>query len=222
MIDSRSTVDLPPEQKYPLDYEQTTRYFHELSGLRFKILLGVFPVMIGAAIALLSNEILEEVRRGVAALGLLATIGVMFYDQRNTAIYNAMQRRAKLLEAIMQFEPSMPGRRCGGPFLDRPLRTQRFYGIPMWHDLGLAIIYSSAISAWVYLLVNSLPVPRTPIVSVVAAVGAWLLVFFGLMRLDEPTDAMDAMPVDIRPLIWPDDGQDDGGKSKGTDDEPRV
>jgi hypothetical protein len=44
------------------------------------------------------------------------------------------------------------------------------------------------------------------------SVAIWFFTFFGLKRLDDPTDEKEAMPPDIRPLIWHDDddeGEDD-------------
>jgi hypothetical protein len=62
----------------------------------------------------LDVDVEASIRFCVAAIGLLATVGVMFYDQRNTAIYDAMQKRAKMLEAILQFERWDDTKRCGG------------------------------------------------------------------------------------------------------------
>ena len=42
------------EEKLKLDYEQTGQYFHELAGVRFK-LLALVPVVTGAAISLLGS-----------------------------------------------------------------------------------------------------------------------------------------------------------------------
>lgn len=210
MVKPRRTVMLDDADKFRLDYEQTTHYFHELASVRFK-LLAIVPIVTGAAIAFLEAEAEASVQLGVAVIGLLATVGVMFYDQRNTAIYDAMQKRAKMLEAILQFERWDDTKKCGGAFLGRPTRDRRFYGIPMWHDLGLAIIYSSAVSGWVYLLAHAFLGSDGLLLSGAVSVAVWLLTFFGLKRLDDPTDEREAMPADLRPLIWPD--EDDEGES---------
>lgn len=211
MVKARQTVTLDEEDKFKLDYEQTAQYFHELAAVRFK-LLAIVPIVTGAAIALLDVEVEASIRLGVAAIGLLATIGVMFYDQRNTAIYDAMQKRAKMLEAILQFERWDDTKKCGGAFLGRPTRNRRFYGIPMWHDLGLALIYSSAVAGWVYLLTHALWGSNDALLPGSVAFVVWLFTFFGLKRLDDPTDEKEAMPPDIRLLIWHDedgDGEND-------------
>lgn len=92
-------------ERLKLDYEQTTKYFHTLADVRFK-LLALVPVVAGAAFGLVSKASLEpETVIGISGLGFIVTLGIMFYDQRNTQIYNDMMVRAKMLEALMDFTP---------------------------------------------------------------------------------------------------------------------
>lgn len=137
-----------------LDYTETVKYFHELANTRFK-LLTIIPTISGVAISMLMNNVsdVEEVHLIISILGFLSVLGVMFYDQRNTEIYDKMQLRAKMLEAELGFIKFDDDKYYGGPFLDRPKRQRKFLGIlRMWHDLGLTIIYSAALGAWVFLI----------------------------------------------------------------------
>jgi hypothetical protein len=134
------------EEKLKLDYTETAKYFHALADVRFK-LLALVPLITGAAVGVLQTQKLELVIP-VSIFGLLVTVGVIFYDQRNSQIYNAMQRRAKSLEALLKFDTVSGRFRYGGAFLDRPERKLRFFGFVMWHDRGLAIVYAAVFAAW--------------------------------------------------------------------------
>jgi hypothetical protein len=160
------------------DYDHTMKYFHELAGIRFK-LLAIVPVFTGVGFSILSGGAIQlEAKLGVSLLGMLAVIGLLFYDQRNNEIYNAMQIRAKCLEILLRLPPAfhetyqskiIEQRRkkekvdskkslwnSGGPLLDRPSRTLRYLWLfDMWHDRGLNIIYSSSIGLWSYLFSSS-------------------------------------------------------------------
>src|SRR5260370_28466964 len=89
------------EEKLKLDYTETAKYFHALADVRFK-LLALVPLITGAAVGILQTQ-KPELVIPVSIFGLLVTVGVIFYDQRNSQIYNAMQRRAKSLEALLKF-----------------------------------------------------------------------------------------------------------------------
>lgn len=96
-------------ERMKVDYEQTVKYFHVLADIRFK-LIALVPVLTGAAIGLVSKSlsaekgISPETATAISILGFVVTLGIMFYDQRNTQIYNDMMLRAKMLEAMLGFE----------------------------------------------------------------------------------------------------------------------
>jgi hypothetical protein len=185
------------EEKLKLDCEQTTKYFHSLAEVRFK-LLGLLPVVTGTAIGLLQSQ-KPELVVPLSIFGIVVTFGVLCYDQRNSQIDNAMQLRAKSLEARFELE-SMTGRfRYGGPFLDRPKRELRSLGILMWHDRGLAIVYAAAFAAWSYLLVGSLlQMGQVLTVKIAVPLVVFIVVVLQLYVVDRATDTLGALPEKIR------------------------
>ncbi len=137
-----------------LDYEKTTDYIKLLTEIRFK-LLAFTPVASGislAAITIFSKGENIEFLLPVGILGLMATIGIIIYDLRNTELYDAAIKRAGDIEDCLN-------RRCesnklvvnGGLFKNRPPSH-----IPIWHDLGLSIVYSAAIIGWVFIILDTI------------------------------------------------------------------
>lgn len=162
-------------ERLTLDYEQTAEYFRELSGARFR-LLAIVPALTGAALATIEPEA-EPLRTAVLGVfGFLVIVGVAFYDQRNTQLYDAMQIRAKNLESYLGFaKAANPRFARGGAFLDRPKRSLKLFGmIDIWHDRGLAIIYSTALAGWAYLFVAGLTAIE-PAESKVCEVLVWAI-----------------------------------------------
>lgn len=206
-----------------IDYEQTTAYFHALAEIRFK-LLALLPIATGAAMAFLRHDRTEGAAIALGLLGFLASLGLLFYDQRNTELYDRMQRRAKILEAELGFIPFFreedqeafslgPSdvKIVGGAFLDRPRRGKKlWFVIPMWHDLGLAIVYSAILAGWTYIVADAavrlmsrravLDLDTTHAFGIAALVGS--AVFIGLVLLDDPTDEQSSLPVHYRRKIW--------------------
>ena len=150
------------------DYEATRQYFMELSATRFK-LLAFLPTITGTVIGVLFGTAQESqlLLTWVGAFGFMVTLGIFFYDQRNTQIYDALVLRAKSIETELGFSPltghvhceSRGKRSSGGAFLDRPPRSLHLlpftrsgrWGIfKMWHDRGLALIYSSVFAGWAF------------------------------------------------------------------------
>jgi hypothetical protein len=150
---------------YVADYNQTSAYFRELHETRFR-LLALLPLAAGGAIALLPQHTSAQQQVALGAFGLLITIGLTIYDQRNTMIYDRLVRRAQFLEKRMRFAPlqlatGSTARSWGGPFSDRPgrrhlVKTQRL-AIPLiWHDLGLSIVYAGTLAGWAFLLFHGM------------------------------------------------------------------
>ena len=80
--------------KHKLDYEQTCQQIRAFTDVRFKLLAFV-PTLTGAAVALLGNVTDEWTVLAVGLLGLFVTLGIVFYEMRNTGPYNAAVDRAK-------------------------------------------------------------------------------------------------------------------------------
>lgn len=179
------------------DYETTLAGFRHLADIRFH-LLAALPAVSGFAIGVTTFNIEAfkaepGPRLMVGLLGFAITLGLTFYDQRNTQLYNALAGRAKRLEAALGlFE--------GGQFTSRPGRTRQFGGvIDIWHDRALALIYGSVLGAWLFpvlcgvlwifnagpwLRARGVAVPA--LAGVLAAIGAVFFVL-ELHRLDRGT-----------------------------------
>jgi hypothetical protein len=92
-------------------------------------------------------------------------VGVTFYDQRNTEIYNALDRRAWYLEEQLKLPPNIMGeegkapQQYGGQFHERPARSDSsryLFGVfEPAYDTALAVIYGTALGAWFYPLVSA-------------------------------------------------------------------
>jgi len=147
---------MSPEQRNDdlrLDYNETTDLMRGLTDVRFKLVAFV-PTISGAAIAVLgrgkstTSELLA-----VGLLGLVATVGIVIFDLRNTQLLDYAVLRAKSLEErlgfVSIFEPGSPG----GLFTERPGRDLRLFGLAgVGHDRGLALVYSAAIGGWCYIV----------------------------------------------------------------------
>ena len=196
------------EEKLRLDYEQTTKYFHALADARFK-LLALVPTVTGVSIGALAHTDEPRVILPLSVFGLLVTFGVMCYDLRNSQIYNALQLRAKGLEMRLGFGPisnlAVTDRQdwqYGGAFLDRPGRKLRFFGLLIWHDRGLAFIYSTALAAWTYLFTHALiQFGQLMLVEIAVPVLVFAAVFGQLFSLDKATDELGSLPKPYRSIL---------------------
>jgi hypothetical protein len=138
-----------PDRK--LDYEQSLETYRQLAEIRFK-LLALVPTLSAAAVALLTRT--EAIPRwekvGLAGLGFLATLGIVLYDQRNTQFYNGAIGRVQELEKKLGFEPAGDDRE-GGLFRSRKEHaTRHLFGLPINHDIGLALVYAPVLGAWAF------------------------------------------------------------------------
>src|SRR5215217_244314 len=104
------------------EYTQVNENFRMLADIRFK-LLALIPTLGGVAIFLLSSMQQSQPKLGyglfflISCLGFFATLGVTFYDQRNSQLYNALIRRAGHLETALEL--------YSGQFRARPERERR-------------------------------------------------------------------------------------------------
>jgi hypothetical protein len=164
----------PEFERRRLDYERTLETYRQLADIRFKLLAFV-PTLSGVAVALLSKTSLGESEEIVlAALGLLVTLGILVYDQRNTQFYNGAITRAQQLEKKLGLEKFGRDQHAGlfGSRKDHP--TRRMLGLPVGHDLGLAFVYSPVIGAWAFAVVEATRPSRTWIAPLIGSVIALL------------------------------------------------
>src|SRR5918992_3752884 len=115
------------DPKIQLDYEQTVAYFLHLAETRFK-LLAFLPAATAATALISSEKFSAPWRTGLSYLGILVTVALIIYDQRNTHIYDRLVERAKFLERRLEL-PSWDKKRIhGGAFNDRASRLpHRFF-----------------------------------------------------------------------------------------------
>lgn len=175
-------------------YQQVCNNYHQLTDVRFKLLAFV-PAMAGTAIALISKDLIAfeaspMPRLIVAVLGFLVTLGIFFYDQRNSQLYNALVKRGKDLEDELNIN---------GPFSQRQPRSLKLFGlVTIWHDRGLSLIYGSILGAWVFPITcgvlwlwkkehvsNTAPIFTVPTISAILALIICVLFILEIHRLDK-------------------------------------
>ena len=170
-----------------LDYQQTTDLLRTLSDVRFK-LLALVPTLSGAAIAVLGQPRSAAELLGVGVLGLVATLGILLYELRNTELYDYATRRAEHTETELGL-PSIGSRAGpGGLFSERPGRTLRLFGVaPVDRDRGLALVYSAALAGWAYLVawgaLHALDVGSSRKIGAAIGVAVGLFLLAELVRL---------------------------------------
>lgn len=181
------------DERLRLDYEQVHAYWRLLKEIRFK-LLAIVPTLAGFGISFVGGTGSAEVGIAVGFLGFVATLGVTFYDQRNTQLYDDAMKRAKWLEEQLHLQPHTGDESgLGGIFLSRPRRSRRLFGVAlMYHDRGLYLVYSATLGAWAFVIFHSvlrmLNHPNLPLTLVLSfAVG--LAFFLGLAAHDQDVDA---------------------------------
>ena len=170
-------------------YEQVCNGYRELIDVRFK-LLALVPSISGVAIALISKDLSDfqsypVPRLIVAILGFIVTIGIVFYDQRNSQLYNALIRRGRKLEEELSIN---------GIFSNRQPRTLKLFGlITIWHDRGLALIYGSVLGAWIFPIAGGIQwlwkteanVNTAPEIAAIISCIASIVFIIELHRLDK-------------------------------------
>jgi hypothetical protein len=134
------------------DYDQTTDLVRTLTDVRFKLLAFV-PTISGAAIGLLGHDHSTAELLAVGIVGLMATLGIVVYELRNTQIYDYAVIRAQELEARLGFASVFHAAETGGLFSERPGRSIRIFGLAaVAHDRGLSLVYSAALGGWGYIV----------------------------------------------------------------------
>jgi hypothetical protein len=133
------------DEKTRLDYDTTVRVILGLADVRFR-LLALVPTIAAAAIAIVSKSGATPAElMALGTVGLVATLGILIYELRNTQLYDAAVVRAGLLEGALGLEG-------GGLFGGRPKGGFRLLGgFEISHDRGLGLVYAAALGGWTYL-----------------------------------------------------------------------
>jgi len=182
-----SQASLGLDERLRLDYGQTADLLRSLTDVRFK-LLALVPTLTGTAVALLGRPRPAAELLGVGLLGLVATLGVLLYDLRNTQIYDYAVHRARELEARLDLVSPFRAAGPGGLFAERPEPTLRPFGIPaVTYDHALALVYGAALAGWSYLVVwgglAALDVGGARKAGAAIGVGVGLLAALELLRV---------------------------------------
>lgn len=186
-----------------LDYQQTVYQISILTDIRFKLLAFV-PTLAGAAIVFLSEASVPETALAVGLLGFVVTVGIIFYDLRNTQLYDASIHRAKALEKRLDFPIVTKGKLEGGLYNERPDRSLKLFEIDelkIWHKRGLAVVYSAALGAWLYMIANAgltLIGSTNSLIALAVAIVFAVLCLREYERLSRPKDLepYESMQVD--------------------------
>ena len=160
--------DLETSQLLREDYGHTLNIYRELVNVRFRLLAFV-PTVSAAGIGLLRAGSDTGLAAALGVFGAVVTMGVVFYEIRNSLIHDRAIHRLKFLEQMLAVPPSEPKGRIGGHFGERGggLRFFGFgedsapsglkhLGIMIWHDRALAVIYGSVLAGWIWLAVEAL------------------------------------------------------------------
>jgi hypothetical protein len=182
-----------------LEYCEVNDNIRTLADVRFK-LLALVPAVGGVASFLLTRvgePSLKTTPSDYAMVivfgvfGFLVTLGVVFYDQRNSKLYNALIKRAKELEDENHL-------RLKGQWTKRPSRDLKLFHeyrlfrvIIMGHDSGLALIYGPVLGIWFFPTVFSAlrllgrSIESSFRIALYVAAIAVLVFIVELLRLDE-------------------------------------
>lgn len=180
--------ELSRTDRLRLDYDQTTDLMRTLTDVRFK-LLALVPTLSGAAIALLGHPSSPQQLLAVGFIGLIATVGILLYELRNSQIYDYATRRAEQIERALGLV-SFGETGTGGLFGERPDRSLRLFGVStVDRDRGLALVYGAALAGWVYLAawgaLSALNVGSPRPIGAAIAGGIGLIVLVELVRIHE-------------------------------------
>lgn len=175
-----------------LDYEQTTELLRTLTDVRFK-LLALVPTLSGAAIALLDHPGSAVELLALGVLGLTATLGILFYELRNTELADYATRRARHIESALGLPSAGHRSPCGGLYSEEPTNKLRLFGLASINrDRGLSLVYSAAIAGWSYLVAwgalraAHVGDARTVGAAIGAAAGLCLMVELARLREHSP------------------------------------
>jgi hypothetical protein len=211
------------DERTKVDYERTSQYFFHLADVRFK-LLALLPIASGTALVLVPSHLGPPETLAVGVLGLLATAGLLLYDQRNSQIYNSLLGRLNLIEESLRLPPLREDKQVGGAFIDRPGGRQRrkLLGlIPAHHGLGLDLIYSASTAAWIFVIAGATlelvsADPTTALTwSLALPAVAGVVVFGNFRRVDKRSGWEGELPAEVKQRIDRPAAGAGGGEPRG-------
>jgi hypothetical protein len=140
------------DERLRLDYDQTSGLIRTLMDVRFK-LLALVPTIAGAAVGFLGSRRAAGELLALGLLGLLATIGILLYDLRNTQIFDVMLHHAQALERQLGIHATRGTNGSDGVLGQLAARHGRLFGIlTVGQERALGLVYGAALGGWSYLV----------------------------------------------------------------------
>ena len=198
--EDKSQLDDEQRAKLTLDYQQTTQYIQLLTNIRF-LPLTLLPGLTGAAVTILTKFDNPRTALIVGIMGLVVSLGIIFYDLHNSALHDAAVYRAKGIERSLRLAAFAKHEKAGGLFNERPDHIAVTKQQPSKKPLVLpkvrivALVYGVVVGGWVHVIVHAatraLPAGWQPsevatdLVSLLAAVVVAALAILRLPRIME-------------------------------------
>jgi hypothetical protein len=136
----------PPRQEVLLAlYGEICNSWRMLTDVRFKLLGFVPTISVAVLITLLSREEATKglspiARAGIIIFGLLITIALYVYEQRNSQLYDDLISRGRRIEEELGVDTGQfRGRRQPPNFLIK-------------HDVAISLIYGTVTAGWLFAL----------------------------------------------------------------------
>jgi hypothetical protein len=152
-------------------------------------------------------------------------LGSPSFEKKRTGVWQiaddtlrktTMVLRANMLEILLQLEPLDDSYRFAGPFLSRPQRSLKLFGmIRVWSDRGLGIVYGAALGGWAFLITDSIlrlsvaSSMLSPLKVVIPVVIAFAFIW-QVEAWDKETEKPEVMPPKIQKLIEVDRSKERG------------
>lgn len=128
-----------------VEYAQAFETQKMLVDVRFRLLAFV-PTVTGVSAGLLKDTVEGEL--GLAILGLLASLGIVMYEIRNSQLHDAAVHRMNMVRQALELsEFSASG--------NRPKRQRLFFVVQVWHDRALGLVYGASVAVWAALVMYS-------------------------------------------------------------------
>ena len=171
---------LDADDRLRLDYDQTQQLLRTLTDIRFKLLAFV-PTIAGASVGFFGRERPAAELMAIGLVGLVATLGILVYELRNSQTFATAVDRARMLEQRLELG-------SGGLLTERSAGTGRLFGfLPIGRELGLGLVYGAALAGWTYLVawggLVALDVPGARAAGVVVGGAAGLLIVAEVSRV---------------------------------------
>ena len=151
--DVRLILDgMDADERLRFDYEQTTGQISALTDVRFK-LLGTVPTVALAAVGVAGAHPSTAGLVAVGLLGLVATVGILLYELRNTETLAAALYHVRDVARLLDLDVAR-GRNDPDQVIRPSSRRHRLFGtVTVDQDQALGLVYGAALGGWSYLLV---------------------------------------------------------------------